>query len=509
MIRIGVKSLVLGLVTAGLIAFAGWQQLFDIRRILSLQSEVLWLIGCLASGASLGLSFFLRSRRESPYHLAIGHENHRRPGSLPLLSVKRRGFWIGPRDHEPAAEFGRFGFPLIAGLGLLVFGLIILENRSLVLLKHFYHNLTRDYAHVCPKEGEEALVVKPPKMGCDLVKKAFALGYSKDLGDCADEEEDKEEQICTHRQWDEPAMHYSFRLVQRFFQGLLTSKEGKESLAQEFEKLPVLVKTHSEGFLGVPRAAVHIFTDLPEPGGLLAKARRRLHPNHCQDELRELRFRMAERGEEPGAQLEDTLSHLLFSPAVGRDAAYCRPFTIHWGTSLNTCRDLVSKGEAMLDQLDLRASVTEVMKRSEHAKISFHCLMSEGSSQTHGTLNLGGRYLTIEGVVLPKVRDDGRFLTHALFEAVAQVFVPWFHYTNLDRKVPLMLNEERFKLEIARHGESMKLAKYELLRSSDILAGDQWVYHYPEYLDVYPWQPHMANFVSRFRKAYQQNEAKP
>src|SRR3712207_2371490 len=117
MIRIGLKSLVLGLVVAGLITFAAVQRLFDIRRVLSMQPEVLWLIGCLASLISLGLAFFLHSRRESPYHLAIGRHEHRRPGSLPLLSVKSFGIWMAVKDERPAREFGRFGFPLMSGLG--------------------------------------------------------------------------------------------------------------------------------------------------------------------------------------------------------------------------------------------------------------------------------------------------------------------------------------------------------------------------------------------------------
>ncbi|HYX36296.1 MAG TPA: hypothetical protein VE954_24595 [Oligoflexus sp.] len=505
MIRIGLKSLVLGLVVAGLIAFAGVQHLFDIRRVLSLQPEVLWLIGCLASFISLGLAFFLRSGRESPYHLAIGRHEYRRPGSLPLLTVKGYGIWMGVQDEESASEFGRVSFALISGLGLLVFGLIILQNRSLVLLQHFYHNMTKDYGHICRKEGEEIVVAKPPKMGCELVKKAFALGYTKDLGDCADDPADQDEEICTHRQWDEPAAHYSYRLVERFIKTLLT---GSSPLKVDTEKLPELVESHVQGFLGVPRSVIHIFTDLPEPGSWLTKARRRLHPNHCQDELRELRFRMTEQGAEPGAQLEDTLNHLLFSPAVGRNADYCRPYIIHWGAAANTCSELMSKGEAALDTYDVRQSIDAVMKRPKPL-VSFHCLVAAGSAPAHGTLSYAGQTFKVDAVTLPTAGPDGIFPSNELFAAVAQVFVPEFAYNNLDRNRPLNLSEDRFQSEIARSGDNLMLAKFELLRSSDVLAGDQWVYRYPQYMDVYPWQPHIANFVSRFRKAYRQNEEKP
>ncbi|WP_141733811.1 hypothetical protein [Oligoflexus tunisiensis] len=505
MIRIGLKSLVLGLVVTGLITFAGVQRLFDIRRVLSMQPEVLWLIGCLASLISLGLAFFLRSRRESSYHLAIGRHEYRRPGSLPLLTIRSWGIWMGVRDEQPASEFGRFGFPLISGLGLLVFGLIILENRSLVLLQHFYHNMTKNYGPICPKEGEEITAAKPPKMGCDLVKRAYALGYAKDLGDCADDPAEQDEEICTHRQWDEPPAHYSYRLLQRFVKTLLTDSAP---LKIDTEKLPELVESHAQGFLGVPRSAIHIFTDLPEPGTWLVKARRRLHPNHCQDELRELRFRMAEQGTEPGAQLEDALSHLLFSPAVGRDANYCRPYIIHWGAQPNTCSELIDKGEAALDTYDLRQSIDTVMKRPK-SLVSFHCLMAAGSSSLQGTLPYVGQNFEVIASTLPAAGTDGIYPSNELFAAVARAFVPDFDYNNMDRTRPLGLSEDRFRSEIARGGDDLMLAKFELLRSSDVLAGDQWVYRYPEYMEVYPWQPHIANFVKRFRKAYRQNEEKP
>lgn len=552
MIRIGLKSLVLGLVVTGLAAYAACQHLFDVRRVLSLQPEVLWLIGCLASLASLGLSYFLRSHSESPYHLAIGREDFRQPGSLPLVSMRGRGLWIGLKDLTPAREFGRFGFPFIAGLGVLIFGLIILENRSLMLLKHFYHNLTKDYGHVCPKEGEEPKSEKPEKMGCELVRKAFTLGYTKDLGDCAEDDAEKDEVVCMDRQWDEPGAHYSFRLIQRFVRNMIAGTQDlkhslkKENLSRQLETLPSLADSHAKGFLGVPRTAIHIFTDLPEPGGFVAKMRRRLHPNHCQDELRDLRFRMAEKGEEPGAQLEDTLSHLLFSPAVGKNSYYCRPFMIHWAAAANTCAEIMAQGEAALDTFGIRDSVTAVMERQRleeshpppvpqakpgqqlpgkppeaeesqasankkaRARVSFHCLMSHGSSTaTRGTLKLAGQTFTVDAVVLPAPGPDGLFPTHELFAATTQAFVADFNYTNLDRNAPLSLSEDRFRNEIARAGNELMLAKFELLRSSDVLAGDQWVYRYPDFMDVYPWQPHMANFVSRFRRAYQQSEEKP
>jgi hypothetical protein len=544
MIRIGIKSLILGLMVLGLVAFAALNHYFDIRRVLSLQAEVLWLIGCMASTTSLGLSFFIRSSNESPFHLSIGLEQHRLPGSLPLLSFKHRGFWIGVKnDQVPAWELGKFGFPALAGFGLLVFGLIILENRSLVLIKHFYNNLTKDYGHICPKEGEEPVTSKPPKMGCELVKKAFALGYAKDLGDCAVEVEEKVKEICTHRQWDEPGAHYSYRLIERFMLGFLGNISGlevnKEILEKEAAAVPGLVKNHAQGFLGVLRSANHIFTDLPEPGEWLAKTRRRLHPNHCQDELRELRFRMANKGEDPGAQLEDTLGHLLFSPAVGNYSYYCRPFIVHWNADPQTCLRLLSKGEATLNELDIHQSVAGVVERQrladlhppparkgqsekppaslevikqEHPLVSFHCLMSGGDpsiAQAQGTLEFANHKFPITSVILPARNENGLYPTHELFTAVARAFVPDYNYTSLDRKPVLSLSEDRFRSEIARGGDKLMLAKFELLRSSDVLAGDQWVYNYPDFLAVYPWQPHMSNFVNRFRRTYQLREVKP
>src|SRR5690606_30849533 len=140
---------------------------------------------------------------------------------------------------------------------------------------------------------------------------------------------------------------------------------------------------------------------------------------HCQDELRELRFRMAEQGAEPGAQLEDTLSHLLFSPAVGRDANYCRPYVIHWGAGTNSCSELIEKGPAALYALDLRKLIDTVMKRPK-ALVSFHCLMSAGSPSVQGTLSYAGENFKIVSATLPATGPDGIYPSNELFAAVAQ-----------------------------------------------------------------------------------------
>ncbi len=549
--RIGLKSLILIGVLLSCLVLAGSEGVFDIRRVLALQLGVLWMIGLLASIMGLAISYFLRSHRESSHHLGFGPYDTRPPASQLLFEARAYALWMGPRDETPAWEFNRPVYVFTISFALLLAGFSMLENRSLMLLKHFHHNMSKDYGQVCPEEGaaqEEAeLKPKPEKYGCDLVKKAFALGYTKDLGDCADDPKEKTDEICTHRQWDEPSSHYSYRLIEKFALGLWDSISGlhqslsPESIAKSTKKLPELSKHHAEGFKGEARSSIHVFTDLREPGGTKEQLRRSLHPNHCQDELRELRFSLAEKGRDRSSQLEDAIAHLLFNPAVAKGAEYCRLYTIHWAAAPSTCEDIVAFGPRVLASLGVNEPVTAVLERQrlekqfpppepkkkaadgkaeaeevasappapptpERARISFHCLMTREITPSRSEVKLDGQTFAVSSELLPSVDAQGLMPSQPLMAAVARAFIPGFSYTNLDRKLPFTMSEERFQTEIAKSGDHLRLAKFELLKMSDILAGDQWVASYPEYMEVYPWQTHLSNFVQKFRRAMKRED---
>lgn len=541
--RIGLKSLTLIAALAVFLLIAAHERIFDIRRVLALQPAVLWLIGFLASFMGFALSFLVKSHRESSQNLGFGPSEERPAGSSLILEFRDKALWMGPRDQVPAWELSRSAYTLVASLAFLLGGFVLLENRSLILLGHFYHNMSKDYGHICPKEGESPpidVAPKPEKFGCELVKKAYALGYTKDLGDCAEDADEAKEEVCTHRQWDEPSSHYSYRLIERFFASPADQEEGKKTslalspsaLIEGGKSLPELGRHHADGFAGEARSSFHIFTDLPAPGGAKEKWRRVLHPNHCQDDLRELRFRLAERGRDAGSQLEDAIAHLLFNPLVGRDSSYCRLYTIHWGAAPSTCEDLARSGRLALRVYGIEETVLGVLERQQREKnfpppqtkaqepegkekerererVSFHCLMSREVQASRSSIELEGQRFVVSTELLPPATQDGLMPSQALLQAVGRAFVPGFTYTHIDRKLPFTLSEERFKTEIARSGEHLRLAKYELLKMSDILAGDQWIASYPEYMEVYPWQSHLSNFVSRFRRAFEREGDQP
>ncbi len=547
--RIGLKSFILLTVVLALLASAAYHHLFDVRRILSLQPAVLFLIGGLGSLASLVLSFFLQSGRESPFHLSWGDSELRPPGAYTLFVYRQWALCLAKKEERLAWELGPYAFSLIAGLGFVVLGLSILENRSLLLLEHFYHNFTKDYARVCPVEGDhpEMAAPQPEKYGCELVKKAYALGYAKELGDCAEDPLTAEAEVCLDRQWDEPTLHYSYRLVEKFMSGLVAQTQkfnqslDRAAMEKETLALPDLSKSHAEGFIGETRNSYHIFTDLKAPGRVGEKLWRFLHPNHCQDAIRNLRFSFLEKGRDAGRQLEDALGHLLFNPALGGGADNCRPYTIHWESAPTVCSELLEDSGEALARLRLTAEVERVLERArleeafpiagapqkvepkgevsppiaavkgkgERPRMSFHCLITTGPEASSGHIQVGTHTFTVGSAILPKPGADGLLPHQSLMLAVAQAMAPGFSYNNLDRQMPLSVSEERFRQELARGGEALPLAKLEWLRFSDALAGDQWLEHYPRFMEVYPWQPHLAHFVSRFRRAYHQEDKSP
>src|SRR6185503_24157 len=73
-----------------------------------------------------------------------------------------------------------------------------------------------------PAPAAEPVAPPPPveQPGCALVKRAFQLGYTKTLGDCAPKQGAPvavspvtRREVCTRRQLDEPLLHYGFRRV--------------------------------------------------------------------------------------------------------------------------------------------------------------------------------------------------------------------------------------------------------------------------------------------------------
>jgi len=215
---IGAKTLVtLTLLAAGVVAALAFGVLAP-ERLASRGFSTLFLIGCFAVVAGTLMFRFWRLGEPSGHYFRwttdttqwnatreahfLGSERRR------IVRGDNRGeaFDLGPRLHLAVC---------IAIVLLLALGCI--DARALGLLGRFQRSAGGSASSYCPEpDAAPQASVDPNAPGCELIRRAYALGYTKTLGQCAPQKARvSATAACTRRQRDEPALHYAWRLLKR------------------------------------------------------------------------------------------------------------------------------------------------------------------------------------------------------------------------------------------------------------------------------------------------------
>ena len=84
--------------------------------------------------------------------------------------------------------------------------LFVVDSRSLVLISNVPEQLSTHESHFCPVESEDGPEEEEIPPGCELVVRAYKLGYSKSLGDCekAAKKEEEEGRSAKKGMWMSP-----------------------------------------------------------------------------------------------------------------------------------------------------------------------------------------------------------------------------------------------------------------------------------------------------------------
>lgn len=286
-------------------------------------------------------------------------------------------FGIGSRLDLRFSEFSVITRRLLA-IGIFInLALVTLDNAGYEKLENTPTRILAGNTNFCPV-GDE-IAVAAPKENCELIIRAFELGYAKDLGTCApDEISAADMKICEKRRVDEPYLHYFVRVLASAAGDLaafLTAERFnrvKQKFELQLDHVEELRDYRANAMSASPRAAHHIWTNLRYPDNeLLRFYRERLKPNDClarfqnqanspelDDELRK-----------DSKMLEHVYGQLLFNPRTRLTVGYCKEYKIHWEAPSDICDRLARDPEPVLREQGVYEDVELVLRRHDIANV--------------------------------------------------------------------------------------------------------------------------------------------
>ena len=527
---IGAKTLASVTLLVAVVAAAIALGSFTPEHLAARGARTLLLVGCF--GVVVGtLAFrFWRFGEKSRHYFRWTTENATWDLSEGhFLGGERRRFVIGENRDGEAFDFSPRSRHLVSVLVASVLALAAIGSRAPEQLGAAYERAASATSAFCPEEeAKKAPVRDPNEPGCELVRRAYALGYAKSLGDCAPKKGEAgiaARLVCTRRQHDEPILHYSWRLLAGFFDNLhRTTRPGyfKQSL-QEFRRrssrLASLRRAEGEMLTSAPHAAHHIWTNLPDPkDGAFEET-------SCTNRY----LRLPHRPNPPlGAArasrvFEQVVAQLLFEATYDNSAGHCREYHVHWGAPPDACERLVARPEAFLEASSALDDVKATLERHRVASdlaslgepkppdpswfVSFSCYMEgAGPERTSTPFSLAGRRFTAEKVRVPPSPPDAALYVDR-YDAVARLLVSGFHYGNFLSEAGLE-QASAGGLQSSFANSDFLLARAYELESIDIYIDPGWIQDRPDLLDVYPYGRHLKNYVEVFRRQYRRERGR-
>jgi hypothetical protein len=437
----------------------------------------------------------------------------------------RRRIVLGEnRDGEAFDLSRRASHALCVGLASVI-ALAAIGSRALEQLGGAYTGITTAPSSLyCPEEEPEKPKLRDPnEPGCELLRRAYALGYAKSLGPCAPRKEGQPETarpVCTRRQRDEPLLHYSWRLLVGFLgklrqsAGLAYVKQSGDDFRRRAAHLTSLGTAEGETLASSPHASHHIWTSLRDPGDGA------FEETTCTGRY----LRLPHRPTPPPGPLqaskvfEHVVAQLLFEGTYDSPAGHCREYHVHWGAPLDACRSLASNPESFLTAASAAGDVLQTLERYRAAGdlvalggpkpppdpstfVSFHCYF-EGDTRgrTTAPFTFAGWKFTAEELTVPR-SPPGATLYVDRYDAVGRLLVDGFHYGRLLSEAGLEEGSAA-GLESSFVAPDFLLTRLYELQSIDIYLDPGWLYNRPDLLDVYPYERHLKNYVQVFRRQY-------
>jgi hypothetical protein len=517
---IGSKTLVTSLLfTAGVVTAIVFGILSP-ERLANRGLGTLFVVGCFGVVVGTLMFRFWRLGERSRHYFrwateegvwASADETH-------FLGSQRRRVTIGNNRGEAFDLPPRAQHLLCVAVALLL-ALGCIDSRALGLLDRFEHSRTTISSSYCPAPEADAPASDPNAPGCELIRRAFALGYADSLGECAPKKKRASPSaLCTRRQLDEPMFHYAWRLLSRTWSGLVEHTEAsyfaglRRDFGQRVGHLSQLRAAQRQVLASAPHAAHHIWTNLPDPGDGAFRA------ESCADRYRWMPHRPAATG--ASKVFEHVVAQLLFESRYAPSAGTCREYHVHWNAPLDSCQRIAANPDAVLGALDGVRAVLERHRLSQDlatrgkapalepaAFASFQCYFETGERARSSTaFAFSGRRFTVEELRVPPAPANAALYIDR-YDAVARLLVHGFHYGALLSEAGLESGSAE-GLQAAFAGHDYLLTRLYGLDSLDLYLDAGWLAARPDLLEVYPYQRHLKNYVQIFRRQYQRERGR-
>jgi len=554
---VGVKT-VTSLALLLFVTLGAWRGgVFNLDRLRILDPLVLFYIGLFSSFTSALFYRFWELKEKSRYRFGYSKGGVQKDGDMRLLYYKHHLVTIGPNSDYRAYELPPVLQRGIYTVVFLFFCFLTFSNRGLKLIKAFPESIDLATSRYCQdKEVEDK--DDPEMLGCKLLRRAYQLGFTKELGNCETKlEGEGEEAICKFRQKDEPYLHYTWRQIDGFWAKLKkrTSVERREIEKAKFDKqldqLKPLLEVRTHAMQSSPRAAHHLWTNLPRPGGWFSRnVGRVLNPGRCLTEYRDMSHTPVVEKDDPradGVVLDHIFGQLLFNPRIHDSVGYCREYHIHWEAPLDSCQRLAKNPKKFLEEHaalesvnivldrfalvkkmgDLKKTLDELdpppveeTKNDKKEKVelpkpilaknitSFQCFMEKEKGITkrnfHKFKYRNHRFLAWETTVTKEGRKNEETKVPVFaYKKFASLMAPGFVYLGfLSNRGTDSVDGDVITKRMFVNPE-YRITKLEFLKNADIFLGEDWIQRRDDVLEVYPWYHHLYHFVKMFRREYE------
>jgi hypothetical protein len=342
-----------------------------------LNNDLSFFIGFFSIIFGIGFYHYWRLGEKSAYYLNIARAFSIPDDTIILFSYKGYTFGVGHQSNVETVEFPAIVRKIICMIILFNIALVTFDNSGFEKLRTMPSEFTPSKSEYCP-ENDETLDSAAIPQGCELIIRAYKLGYAKDLGICEPKKIDPEKmQVCSKRRADEPYLHYMSRLLLRSVeeQKALFDSDNLKKIEDKFDLQVNSIETLKDyqvyAISAEPRASHHIWTDLPYPQHvIIQKYQEYLDPNYCLDHFQNQTNTIALQKDDERKNsklLEHVYGQLLFNPKSKLTVGYCKEYKIHWNSEPEICERLASNPERVLQEESVLPEVELVLHRHDVA----------------------------------------------------------------------------------------------------------------------------------------------